>query len=410
MKDKEQIITAVDVGSSKVCAVIGLVTDKKCLEVIGAGISPSQGVKKGVVVDIEQTANAVHASLETAEKMADASSPVVMVNFTGHHIKGMNSYGSVPITHDTYEVTDDDVIKVIQSANAISLPYDRVLIHSFPQDFCLDGHGGIRHPKGMSGARLEVGVHIVTGGYTFAQNLNKAINRAGLHCGELIFSGYASSQVILTEEEKEHGVVVLDIGAGTTDVVIYYGGFVKMSFVLPVGGINVTNDISVGLRLPPNKAEEIKKKYGIALRSGVAGSEEFIVPGVMGRDAQKRPIRDLAAIIEPRMEEVFQLIKQKIESEKLHEKIGSGIVLTGGGSLLRRVHDLAARVFSIPVRIGNIREVEGLDHIIESPPYTTAVGLLEAGRQLAVKQTEAGLESRKLMTAVTGWMKKWVNR
>lgn len=410
MKDKEEIYAVLDLGTSKVCALVGLKTPGKQMEIIGAGTAISKGIKKGSVVDIERTSEAIIQAVQEAEEMADVEISSLFVNISGNHIKSMNSYGSVPITNDNYEITEDDAEKAVNSAKAVSIPLERMVLHVISQDYSIDGQKGIREPSGMSGVKLEVGVHIITATIAAVQNSIKCISRAGFNYEEIVSNCIASSYSTLTEEEKEMGTVMIDIGAGTSDTSIFIEGNLKFSDSLAVGGDLVTNDVSLGLRIPMNKAEEIKKKYGSALKSNVASSLEFMVPGVLGRASQSMPIRDLASIIEARLEETFSLIKQRIEIQGVNEKIGSGIVLTGGASLLTDIDKLASKVFNVPVRIGRVRGVDGMDYILESPSFASSVGLLLYAEERKREKKRINLADKKVTNLFFEFLKKFKKR
>jgi cell division protein FtsA len=406
-KNREEIIVALDIGTQKVTALVGLSLPDKPIEIIGVGTAPSKGLKKGVVVDLERTSEAIVQALEAAEEMADVEVGSVFVNITGSQLRGFNSFGSVPIIHENYEITREDTEKAVSVAKAVSIP---MVLHVVPQEYNIDGQDGVREPVGMSGVKLEVGVHIVTAPIAAVQNIIKCLSRAHLEYEELVWNALSSSASVLTPEEREMGVVLIDMGAGTSDTSILVDGTLKFSDALPGGGNQVTNDVSIGLRLPFNKAEEIKKRSGSALRSAVNASEEFLVPGVLGRASRNMARRDLASIIEARMEETFLIIKQRIEASGLSERVGSGVVLTGGGAMLKDVEKLAARVFNVPVRTGRVRGVQGVDYILESPAFATAVGLLQYGSENR-KTTGVDSGSRKRIFHVAmEWMKRMAPR
>lgn len=406
-KGKEEILAALDMGSTNVTACVAVKTEGKPLEIIGVGTTASKGIKKGCVVDIESTAEAISAAVEAAEEMADVEVNSVFVNIAGNHIKSFNSVGSVPITSENYEITEDDQQKAVSAAKAVSIPLERMVLQVVPQEFSIDGQSGIKGPVGMSGHKLEVGVHIITAKVAAVQNIVKCLGRAHLEYDDLILGAMASASSVLTPEEKEMGAVMIDLGGGTADIAVYVDGSLKFSDVFPCGGNQVTNDVAVGLRLPFNKAEEIKKHYGSALRSVLSSSEEFAVPGVLGRPSRNMLCRDLASIIEARAEEIFLFIKQKIENAGYGEKIGSGVVLCGGSSVLRDLDKLAQRVFNVPVRIGKVRGVGGMDYILESPSFATSVGLLIRGEELRrEKNIIAKAGGKNILSTFSDWFKK----
>ncbi|MBN1522566.1 MAG: cell division protein FtsA, partial [Candidatus Aureabacteria bacterium] len=314
-----------------------------------------------------------------AEEMAECEVFSVYAGIAGDHIKSFNTHGTTPITRDNYEITEDDIQKAVESAKAVSLPMDRVVLDYLPYEYRVDGHSGVSDPVGMSGAKLEVGVHIVTGAVTVVQNIEKCIERAGFEVEKIVLEPLASSMATLSDEELEMGVVLIDIGGGTTDTAIFLDRKIHYSHVLPLGGNNVTNDMAIGLRIPFNKAEEIKRKYGMAFSANVEVKKQFVVPGVIGRASRNMALRDLASIIEVRMEEIFLFVKKNIEKSGYQQKIGSGIVLTGGCSMLENIDALAEKVFNVPVRIGKPRGVTGLVDVLQSPIYATGTGLIHYG-------------------------------
>jgi cell division protein FtsA len=416
---KEEIIAGLDLGTTKACVIVGLKsaptttepTKTREIEVLGIGHLPSQGIKKGAVVDIECATDCLVAAVEAAEEMADVEIGSLYVSMTGSHVRSFNSFGSTPITREHYEITDEDIEKTITAAKAVSIPMERMVLHVLPHEYIVDGQSGIRQPRGMSGVKLEVGVHIVTGAITAAQNVVKCLNRAEIECEELILSSIASAASTLSDEEKEMGVVLIDMGGGTADTAVYVDNALKLTDVLGCGGYQITNDIAHALRLPLNRAEDIKKNHGSALRSNISGTEEFSVPGVLDRPTRTMPVRELVSIIEPRVEEIFLRIKSRIQAAGLNQKIGSGIVLTGGGALLKDIDKLASRVFNVPVRIGKVCGVKGIDHILESPTFATTVGLLKmANASHKHKKNKTPSSQHRLLHVVRGWMKKMMQR
>ncbi len=408
MKKEPDVVVGLDVGTTKICAVVAEANEQGEIRVIGIGTTPSKGLRKGVVVDIESTVESVGKAVEEAEQMANVEIHSVFSGISGGHISGMNSRGVVAVSGKKGEITDEDVQRAIDSAKAISIPMDREVIHTIPQQFIVDGQDGVKDPRGMSGVRLEAEVHIVTGAITSAQNIIKSINRAGVEVEDIVLEPLASSLAVLTDEEKAQGVVLVDIGGGTTDVVCFVDGAIHHTDVFSVGGDHLTNDIAIGLRIPLSKAEEIKKKFGCAMTSLVADSDEFVVPGIVGRSANSMPRRVLSELIELRMEELFALVKDQIKRNGVEEHIGAGIVITGGTSLLVGLADMARKVFDVPVRLGRPTNVSGLVDVLDSPIYATGVGLVQYGFKHRRENGESRFRGRNIFAKIVGRMKEWV--
>ena len=407
MLKKGDIIVGLDIGTTKICAVVAEIGKDMEKKIIGISTVPSKGLRKGVVVDMESTVHSVAEAISRAEEMAGVEVYSVFVGIAGEHIRSFNSNGATPITRENYEITEEDVQKAIESAKAVSLPLDRVVLDYLPYEYKVDGNSGISDPVGMSGVKLEVGVHIVTGSVTAVQNIEKCIERAGLELGKIVLEPLASSMATLTEEELEMGVILIDIGGGTTDTAIFLDKKIHFSHVLPLGGDNVTNDISIGLRIPPIKAEEIKRRYGSCVSHKIDIKEKFTVPGVVGRASNNMAIKDLASIIEMRMEELLMLLKRNIERSGYQQKIGSGIVLTGGCSMLKGVSELTERVMNIPVRIAKPRGVTGLIDIIQSPIYATGVLLIHYGFLAKIEggEKKVKIKTTRILQSVLSKMK-----
>ncbi len=408
MKREPEVVVGLDVGTTKICAVVAEANEQDEIRVIGIGTTPSKGLRKGVVVDIESTVESVGKAVEEAEQMANVEIHSVFSGISGGHISGMNSRGVVPVLGKNGEITDDDVQRSIESAKAVSIPMDREVIHTIPQQFIVDGQDGVKDPRGMSGVRLETEVHIVTGAITSAQNIIKSINRAGLEVEDIVLEPLASSLAVLTEEEKAQGVVLIDIGGGTTDVVCFVDGAIHHTDVFSIGGDHLTNDIAIGLRIPISKAEEIKKKFGCAMVSIVKDNEEFVVPGIVGRAANSMPRTILAELIEMRMEELFTLIKDQIKRNGVTEFIGSGIVITGGTALLVGLTEMARKVFDVPVRLGRPTNVSGLVDVLDSPIYATGVGLVQYGFKHRKESGGGRFRGRNIFEKITQRMREWV--
>jgi len=375
----EDIVVGLDIGTTKVCAIIGRINEYSGIDVVGVGLSPSRGLRKGVVVNIESTVQSVATAIERAELMAGIEVKSVFAGIAGGHIEGINSRGVVAVATRSKEITPEEVGRVIDAAKALALPMEREVIHVLPQEFIVDNQDGIKDPVGMSGVRLEAEVHIVTGAVASAQNIVKSVNRAGYAVNDIVLEHLASALATLKEDEKELGVVLLDIGGGTTDVLVYLNGSIWHTNVVSMGGNHVTNDVSIGLRTPLQSAEEIKKKWGVAVSDIVDPGEVIEVPNVGGRKPTQLPRQVLAEIIEPRMEEIFFLVKDDLDQKDFKDVITGGVVLTGGASLLKGIEKVAENVFEMPVRLGTPGGVGGLVEEISSPEYATGVGLVHYG-------------------------------
>ncbi len=378
-RSDKHLIVGLDVGTSKVVAIVGEASPEEAtVEVIGIGSNPSRGLKRGVVVNIESTVQSIQRAIEEAELMAGCEIRSVYAGIAGSHIRSLNSHGIVAIRNS--EVTPNDVERVIDAARAVAVPADQKVLHVLPQEFIIDQQEGIREPIGMSGVRLEAKVHLVTGAVSAAQNIVKCVRRCGLDVDELILQQLASSRAVLTEDERELGVCMADIGGGTTDIAVFIDGAIRHSAVIPIAGDQVTNDIAVALRTPTHHAEEIKIRYGCALTQ-LAGSEDSIeVPSVGDRRARRLARQTLAEVIEPRYEELFGLIQAELKRAGYEEMMAAGIVLTGGSSRMEGAVELAEEVFHRQVRQGLPHNVTGLVDVVRNPVYATGVGLLLLGR------------------------------
>ncbi len=377
MAKRDDKVIGLDIGTTKICAIVGQVTDDG-IDVIGIGSHPSRGLRKGVVINIESTVESIKKAVEEAELMAGCEINSVYTGISGGHIRGINSHGIVAVKNR--EVGQADVDRVIDAAQAVAIPLDREVIHVIPQEYRIDDQDSIKDPVGMSGVRLEAKVHIVSAAVTSAQNLIKCCNRAGLNVSDICLEQLASADSTLSEEEKDLGVGIIDIGGGTTDLAIFSGGSLVHTSVLSIGGNHVTNDIAVGLRTPTAEAEKIKLKYGCAMSSLTQKEETIEVPSVGGRADRIMSRQILAEIIEPRMEEIFSLVHQEIVNSGYADLCASGIVLTGGSSLLEGTCELAEQVFNVPVRRGQPENIGGLVEVVKSPIYATGVGLVLHGR------------------------------
>lgn len=406
-KVEQETIVALDIGTSKVVALVGGITDDGKLEVIGIGSYPSRGLKKGVVVNIESTIQSIQRAVEEAELMSGMQIDSVYVGIAGSHVRSLNSHGIVAIKDK--EVTSFDVDRVMDAARAVAIPADQRILHVLPQEYVIDQQEGIREPIGMSGVRLEARVHLVTAAHSAAQNIVKCVERCGLRVEDMILEQVASSYAVLEDDEKELGVCLVDIGGGTSDIAVFLNGAIHHSAVIPIAGDQVTNDIAVAVRTPTPHAERIKVGFGTALRQLVEEEEFVEVPGVGEREARSLSTQTLASVIEPRYEELFSLVLQELRRSGYEERIGAGIVLTGGTSKMHGVVELAEEVFHMPVRIGMPRGIGGLRGEVQNPIHSTGVGLLLYGlAQQAYGQT------RTFSTHVDseGWwqrLKNWFN-
>ncbi len=376
-KDDDKLIVGLDIGTSKVLAIVGEIADTGEVNIIGIGHHPSRGMKKGVVVNIESTVQSIQRAVEEAELMAGVQIRSVYAGIAGSHIQSFNSHGIVAIKEK--EVGPGDVERVIEAARALAIPADQKILHVLPQEFIIDKQEGIREPIGMAGVRLEAKVHIVTGAVSAAQNIVKCVRRCGLEVDDIILEQLASSMSALTDDEKELGVCLVDIGGGTTDISVFTEGAIRHTAVIPIAGDQVTNDIAVALRTPTAHAEELKKKYGCALTSLAHRDESIEVPSVGDRPPRKLSRQTLAEVIEPRVEELFGLVQAELRRSGFEDVIGSGIVLTGGSSKMEGMVDLAEEVFHMPVRLGVPQYVGGLKGVVQNPLFATGVGLVLYG-------------------------------
>lgn len=391
-KPEKELIVGLDIGTSKVVAIVGEVQDDGELEVIGFGSQPSRGLKRGVVVNIEATVNSIQRAVEEAELMAGCEIQSVYTGIAGSHIRSLNSHGIVAIRDR--EVGRSDVERVIDAARAVAIPADQRVIHVLPQEFIIDGQGGIRDPIGMSGVRLEARVHMVTGAASAAQNIVKCVQRCGLEVEDIVLEQLASSHAVLTDDEKELGAALVDIGGGTTDIAVFHDGAIKHTAVIPIAGDQVTNDIAISLRTPTQYAEEIKIKYACAL-SQLANSDETIeVPSVGDRPPRRLARQTLGEVVEPRYEELFTLIGNELRRSGFEEMIAAGIVITGGSAKMEGAVELAEEVFHMPVRLGLPQHVRGLGEVVRNPIHATGVGILlyarNKGEQQAADTTMRG--------------------
>ncbi len=402
---RDNLIVGLDIGTTKICAIVGNLADEG-IEIVGIGTSPSSGLRKGVVINIESTVASIKKAIEEAELMAGCEIKSVYAGIAGGHIKGINSQGVIAIKNR--EVSQDDVRRVIDAAKAIAIPMDREVIHILPQEFIIDEQDGIREPLGMSGVRLEAKVHIVTGAVASAQNIVKSCNRAGLDVADIVLEQLASSEAVLSPEEKELGVCLVDIGGGTTDIAIFCDGAIKYTSVIALGGNQLTNDIAVGLRTPMAEAEKIKRNQGCCLSVLVGKDEKIEVPSVGGRKPRELSRNVLCEILGPRVEELFSLVNREIIKSGLEDSIASGVVITGGSSILEGMPELAEQIFNLPVRRGLPQRIGGLTDVVNSPVYSTGVGLIVYGsRNLGPREFPTTKSEDSIFHTTTRRMKSW---
>ncbi len=403
-RSDHNLIVGLDIGTTKVAAIVATINERNEVEIIGIGSHISRGLKKGVVVNIESTVQSIQRAIEEAELMAGCQIDSVYAGIAGSHIRSLNSHGIVAIRDK--EVTQTDIDRVIDAARAVAIPADQKMLHILPQEFIIDEQEGIREPIGMSGVRLEAKVHMVTGAVSAAQNIIKCVRRCGLQVDDIILEQLASSQAVLTEDEKELGVCLVDIGGGTTDIAVFCDGAIRHTAVIPIAGDQITNDIAVALRTPTQYAEEIKTKYACALRQLASPEETIEVPSVGDRPPRRLARQTLAEVVEPRFEELLMLVQNELRRSGFEDMCAAGIVLTGGCAKMDGVIDLAEEVFHVPVRIGMPTHVVGLVDVVRNPIYSTGVGLLLYGHKYRQdgnweQKSEWGLKS--LMQRMKSW-------
>ena len=377
VKEAKNVIVGLDIGTSKIVAIVAEVAPDGAFNVVGLGTQPSRGLKKGVVVNIEATMASIQRVLEEAELMAECRITEVYTGIAGSHIKSFNSHGMVAIKDR--EVNQIDVGRVIETAKAVNIPTDQQILHILNQEFIIDGQEDVREPLGMSGVRLEVKVHIVTGAVSAAQNIMKCVRRCGLEVQDLILQPLASAMAVLSEDEKDLGVCLVDIGGGTSDIAVFTQGAIRHTSVIPIAGDQITNDIAMALRTPTKDAEEIKRRYGCALRELAESQQMVDVPGVGDRGSRQLSRQTLAEVIEPRVEELYSLIQAELRRSGFEELLSSGVVITGGSSVMQGMVELGEEIFHMPVRVGTPNYVGGLAEVVRNPRYSTVVGLLMAG-------------------------------
>ena len=405
-RENRNLIVGLDIGTSKIVAIVAEIRPEGGFEIVGLGSYPSRGLKKGVVVNIETTVSAIQRALEEVELMADCKISEVYTGIAGSHIRGFNSHGMVAIKDK--EVTAFDVEKVMETAKAVNIPADQQILHILNQEFIVDGQEDVREPIGMSGIRLEVKVHIVTGAVSAAQNIIKCVHRCGLEVRDLILQPLASAIAVLSDDEKDLGVCLVDIGGGTTDIAVFTNGAIRHTSVIPIAGDQITNDIAMALRTPTKDAEDIKCRYGCALR-GLADVREMIeVPDVGNRGARQLSKQTLAEVIEPRVEELYLLIQAELRRSGFEQLLSSGIVITGGTSSLQGMVELGEEIFHMPVRLGLPKYSGGLEEVVKTPRYSTGIGLIMAGidEQRHHHNHLKGGSAKQVFARMKGWFQK----
>ncbi len=401
---QEEIIVGLDIGTTKICAVVGEISGNE-INIIGIGTHPSIGLRKGVVVNIESTVESIKKAVEDAELMAGVEISSVYAGIAGGHITGFNSRGIIAIKGG--EISQNDVDRVIDAARAVAIPMDREVIHVLPQEFIVDDQTGILDPVGMAAVRLEAKIHIVTGAVTSAHNIVKCANRAGLDVCDIVLESLASGEAVLAEDEKELGAALIDLGGGTSDMAIFSNKNIRHTFVLALGGNNLTNDIAIGLRAPLAEAENIKKKYGTCLAKNINIEEVIEVPGVGGRKSRKLSRQILSEILKPRMEEIFTLIQREVYRAGMENAMASGIVVTGESALLEGVTEVAESIFNLPARLGKPTGIGGLVDVVNNPMYATGVGLVLFGAKNQQNAKKFRIRDTNIFNRVTTRMKKW---
>jgi cell division protein FtsA len=403
-RDDRNLLVGLDIGTSKVVAIVAEVSPEGRIEVIGIGSSASRGLKRGVVVNIESTVQSIQRATEEAELMAGCEINSVYTGIAGSHVRSINSHGIVAIRDK--EVTATDVERVIDAAKAVAIPADQRVLHVLPQEFIIDSQEGIPEPIGMSGVRLEAKVHLVTGAVSAAQNIVKCVQRCGLSVEDIVLEQLASSYAVLTDDEKELGICIVDMGGGTTDIAVFCGGAIQHTAVIPIAGAQVTNDIAVSLRTPAQYAEEIKIKYACALSQLANPDETIEVPSVGDRPPRRLARQTLAEVVEPRYEELFQLVRKELRRSGFEELIAAGIVMTGGSAKMEGAIELAEEVFHMPVRLGVPQHVDGLADVVRNPIHATGVGLLLYGKEDLQARAEAA-QAKFGLGKVFRRMKSW---
>jgi len=403
MARENQIIVGLDIGTSKIACIVAEAGPDGRLDVVGLGTHPSKGLRRGVVVNIESTVESIRLAVEEAELMADVDIKKVYVGIAGSHIRGYNSHGVVATKNG--EVTEEDVTRVVEAAKAMNIPADQQILHVLPQEYIIDRQDGIREPVGMSGVRLETRVHVITGAVSSAQNIIKCCNRCDLDVSATVLEQIASSEAVLSQDEKDIGVLLVDIGGGTTDLAVFINGAIRHTAVIPVGGDHLTADLVAGLRTSSREADILKKKYGSCMSALIMPEETVEVPRVGGRPPQTMSRQVMAQLLEPRMQELFELIREELDRSGYKELVAAGVVLTGGSSLLEGAQELAEEIFELPIRIGRPQNVGGLVDVVNSPIFSTGVGLIHYGQLYREEQSMRFDESNSagLWSSIQRW-------
>ena len=407
-RGEKNLIVGLDIGTSKVVAIVGEINEMDEIEVVGIGMHPSRGLKKGVVVNIESTVQSIQKAIEEAELMAGCDIHSVYAGIAGSHIRSLNSHGIVAIQEK--EVSLNDVDRVIDAARAVAIPADQKILHILPQEFLIDSQEGILDPIGMSGIRMEAKVHMVTGAESASQNITKCIQKCGLEVDDIVLEQLASSYAVLTEDEKELGSCLVDIGGGTTDIAVFQGGAIQHTAVIPIAGDQVTNDIAVSMRTPTQYAEDIKIKYACALSQLANPDETIEVPSVGDRPPRRLARQTLAEIVEPRFEELFSLIRNELRRSGFEESIPAGLVITGGSAKMEGAVELAEEVFHVPVRLGSPQYIEGLADVVRNPIHATGVGLLIYGRDSMDKRNYNKISIKNSVSNKMDQIKDWFQK
>ncbi len=401
-----RIYAGLDIGTTKITAIVAEAEEGgEGIRIIGVGTAPSDGLKRGVVVNLEKTTRSILVAVQEAERMSGRTIRSVFAGIAGEHIRGINSRGVIAVSRKDAEIRPNDLERVIEAAKAVAIPTDREILHVLPQEFIVDDQDGIRDPVGMSGVRLEAEVHIITGAASACRNVIRAAERAGLEVEELVLEPLASADAVLTQDERDLGVALFDIGGGTTDVAIFYEGSVRHTAVIGLGGANVTNDLAIGLRTPVERAEQLKLQSGCALTSMVRPEEVVQVPSVGGRSDREVSRHMLAMMIEPRIEEIFELGKKEIRKNHIADLLGAGVVLTGGASSLEGMPELAEQVFDLPVRRGAPMGITGLTEAVSDPRFATGVGLAIHAHMLGARPSTA---ERGVLSRLSFGLKRWI--
>lgn len=408
----DNVFVGLDIGTTKIACIIAEIDNSNEMKIIGVGVSSSDGLRKGVVINIEKTVRSIQKAIEEAELMAGVDVDSVYVGIAGDHIRAINSRGVIATKGENNEITRQDVLRAIDNAQAVSIPMDREILHVIPQEYIVDDQKGIKDPVGMCGVRLETQVHIITGAVTSAQNIYKSVDKAGLKINDLVLEPLASSYAVLENDEKELGVALIDMGGGTTDIAIYSEDSIRHTAVVGLGGEYVTKDIAIGIRTPIEKAEEIKKQFGCAFAPLVKNNEYVNVPGIGGREQREVSKAVLSSIIEPRLEEILSLALREIKRTEYAEMLGAGIVITGGGSLMEGMQELSERIFEMPIKIGIPFGFGGLTEAASSPIHATGVGLckyaIETREDKKVRKPFVAEDNfKKIFEKMKNWVKEY---